>query len=90
MSSARVAIRSASATATSAPEPEVMAKAVPKTPPAVISGGMAAPMAMLPMNASSSVPPTARPVWMSPSAMPTSGPMTTGRWSIDLPVTWSQ
>ena len=48
--------------------PETMASAVPRMPPAVISGGSAAPMVTLPMKASSSVAPTARPAFTSPAA----------------------
>ena len=77
------------ARAVSGPDPVVMANAVPRTVPEIISGGMLAPMENAPMKASSMVAPMRTPASMSPSTMPVSVPMIRGRESRQVPKRYS-
>ena len=72
------AIGIASVKAVSAPEPVLIANAVPKTVPEIISGGIDAPIENAPINANSNVAPKATPVGISPITIPVNAPITNG------------
>ena len=72
--------------AVSIPFPVVIANAVPRTEPTIISGGIEAPIACIPINISSSWNPIITPVGISPSTIPTRAPSTSGLPNIAVPI----
>ncbi len=77
------------ARAVSAPEPVVIANAVPSTVPEIISGGILAPIENAPIKASSIVAPIFTPVSISPMTIPVNIPMIIGRESRHVPSRYS-
>ena len=81
-----VAIGTASATAVPASLPLEITKDAPIIVPETISGGLLAPTGKAPSQTSSSVAPTMIPICKSPRTSPTSGEITSGRSSMELPI----
>ena len=79
----------ASATAASAERPPAMAKPAPRTPAMVMLMGIEMPMPIIPIVASSSVPPMVTPWARSPRARPVSVHMMMGRVDLLMPSTYS-
>ena len=75
-------IGSARAMPTSAFPPLRMANTVERIPAIWALGGTLPPTGMTPIYISSTLPPTKRPVWMSPSTSPMRGPAKIGRETI--------
>ena len=75
----------ARASAMAGPLPDMIAKAVPNTPPVITSGGIAAPTLIFPMKINSSVAPMIVPWPRSPRTNPTNGPKTNGLLMSEVP-----
>ena len=80
----------AKASAITGPLCDRMANAVPSTPPVIISGGIAAPTFILPINISSNVAPIITPCVRSPSTKPTNGPKIKGLLKRVVPKKYSK